>query len=260
MGNDQTATVVVAAVIVQDGKVLLKQRKESSTPENVGKWEFPGGKVRGGEGFIDALKREVSEELNLEVRIGRLLHSQVNTYSDGVDYLVLFYACTLFRIVKYSCGLGTMFVEPSKVSDVTMIFGILPGTVEAISHLGEVTELRGVFSFVQSDVANQTSDETLHVMTYELGSLIAHHHKTKRYGEQGYLGSDKKELAGLVSMCRMYCEQRGWDFDELIEFGEEDYLERMKDLKKYGVSEHCVECERILPMYNPECSQNEKTY
>lgn len=93
------------------------------------------------------------------------------------------------------------------------------------------------FSFVQNDVTNQTPDETLHVMTYELGRLAEHHHKGKRYGEQGYLGSAKKELAGLVSMCRMYCEQRGWSFDELIALGEEDYLERQKDLTKHGIKE-----------------------
>ena len=90
------------------------------------------------------------------------------------------------------------------------------------------------FSFVQSDVTNQTSDETLHVMTYELGHLVELHHKSKRYGPQGYLGDAKKEMADLISMCRMYCEQKGWNFDELMKSGEESYLERMEDLRKHG--------------------------
>ena len=90
------------------------------------------------------------------------------------------------------------------------------------------------FSFVENDVGNQTSDETLHVMTYNLGGLVEVHHKSKRCGEKGYVGLAKKQMSDLISMCRMYCEQKGWNFDELMRFGEEAYLERMEDLKKYG--------------------------
>jgi len=93
------------------------------------------------------------------------------------------------------------------------------------------------FSFVQSDICNQTLDETLHVMTYELGGLIECHHKSKRYGEQGYVGLGKKQMSDLISMCRMYCEQKGWDYDELMRLGEETYLERIEDLRKYGIQE-----------------------
>lgn len=254
MSSDQTATVVVAAAIVQDGKVLLRQKKETRIPENVGVWELPGGIVHYGEPFDAALRREIKEELNLEISVGKLLHSQINTYSTGVDYLVLYYVCTLTGGVSFLPGAGSGFFEPSGLGTAQAIFGILPGTAEAVGKL--VSE----FSFVQADVTDQTPDETLHVMTYELGRLVEHHHKGKRYGEQGYLGSAKKELAGLVSMCRMYCEQRGWDFDELMKLGEEDYLERMDDLRKHSIAERCTECGRTLPIHNPECSQNEKMY
>jgi len=94
-----------------------------------------------------------------------------------------------------------------------------------------------IFSFVENNVNNQTPEETLHVMTYELGSLVECHHKSKRYGEQGYVGLAKKGMSDLISMCRMYCEQKGWDYDELIKFGEEAYLERMEDLRKHGIKE-----------------------
>ena len=91
------------------------------------------------------------------------------------------------------------------------------------------------FSFVENDVCNQTPDETLHILTYNLGSLIECHHKSKRYGDRGYAKLAKKQMADLISMCRYYCEQRGWDFEELMSLGEEAYLERMEDLRKYGV-------------------------
>lgn len=92
------------------------------------------------------------------------------------------------------------------------------------------------FSFVESDVTNQTPDETLHVMTYNLGGLVEAHHKAKRYGEKGYNALGKKQMADLISTCRYYCEQRSWDFDELMKLGEEAYLERMEDLRKHGKS------------------------
>ena len=93
------------------------------------------------------------------------------------------------------------------------------------------------FSFTKHDVTNQTSDETLHILTYNLGGLIECYHKSKRYGEKGYVGLAKKQMADLISMCRYYCEQKGWNFDELMRFGEEAYLERMEDLKEHGIKE-----------------------
>ena len=90
------------------------------------------------------------------------------------------------------------------------------------------------FSFTQNDTTNQTSDETLHVMTYNLGGIVECHHKSKRYGERGYVELAKKQMSDLISTCRYYCEQRGWNYEELQRYGEECYLERMEDLKKYG--------------------------
>jgi 8-oxo-dGTP diphosphatase len=60
--------VIVAAVIVTDGRVLACQR--SAPPEVAGKWEFPGGKVEPGESDAEALARECAEELGVRVEVG----------------------------------------------------------------------------------------------------------------------------------------------------------------------------------------------
>lgn len=93
------------------------------------------------------------------------------------------------------------------------------------------------FSFVESDVSNQTPDETLHVMTYELGKVVEYHHKSKRYGATAYYSdaNQQKEMSDLISMCRMYCEQKGWNYERLMSCGEESYLERMKDIREHGI-------------------------
>jgi 8-oxo-dGTP diphosphatase len=60
--------VIVAAVIITDGRVLACER--SAPPEVAGRWEFPGGKVEPGETDQQALARECAEELGVRVEVG----------------------------------------------------------------------------------------------------------------------------------------------------------------------------------------------
>lgn len=63
---------VVAAVIVMGGKVFATQRGYG---EWKGWWEFPGGKMEAGESPVEALKREIREELDAEIEVGELLET-----------------------------------------------------------------------------------------------------------------------------------------------------------------------------------------
>lgn len=74
---------VVAAVIRRDGRYLLCQRAPGK--RHGGLWEFPGGKLEAGEDHLAAARRELREELDLEVRAGgELLHSEVDPASSFV--------------------------------------------------------------------------------------------------------------------------------------------------------------------------------
>jgi 8-oxo-dGTP diphosphatase len=64
----QSRKVIVAAVIIIDGRVLACER--SAPPEVAGRWEFPGGKVEPGESDAEALARECVEELGVRVEVG----------------------------------------------------------------------------------------------------------------------------------------------------------------------------------------------
>lgn len=56
---------VVAAVIERDGRLLLCRRPEGK--RHAGLWEFPGGKLLPGESILEAARRELAEELGVEV-------------------------------------------------------------------------------------------------------------------------------------------------------------------------------------------------
>ena len=71
---------VVAAIIQQDGRVLICQRK-AGKPFG-GKWEFPGGKMRPSEMPLEALKRELYEELGTAAKIGNLLLVMRHRYAE----------------------------------------------------------------------------------------------------------------------------------------------------------------------------------
>eukprot|EP01037_Dinobryon_pediforme_P025682 gene25682-biopygen15367 len=58
--------VVAAALVDQDGRVLIAQRPEGKAL--AGLWEFPGGKLDPGERPEGALIRELKEELGIDVK------------------------------------------------------------------------------------------------------------------------------------------------------------------------------------------------
>ena len=61
---------IVAAIFSDNNKVLAMKRAVHKPA--AGKWEFPGGKIEPGETPEQAIKREIREELNIEIT--RLTH------------------------------------------------------------------------------------------------------------------------------------------------------------------------------------------
>jgi len=75
-----SAMLVVAAVIVREGRVLACQRSRSGKFPL--KWEFPGGKVQDGESPQAALARELREELGVSAAIGAEIHRTRHSYAE----------------------------------------------------------------------------------------------------------------------------------------------------------------------------------
>jgi 8-oxo-dGTP diphosphatase len=73
-----TTRVVAAALWNRAGELLIAQRPEGKAL--AGRWEFPGGKVDGQESELEALRRELREELGIEVEAARPLMRLNATY------------------------------------------------------------------------------------------------------------------------------------------------------------------------------------
>lgn len=73
---------VVAGIIYFENKILCVQRPKNKLAYISEKFEFPGGKIENGETQIDALKRELSEELNILPNIQSLFLKVVHEYPD----------------------------------------------------------------------------------------------------------------------------------------------------------------------------------
>ena len=79
--------VVMAAVVVRDGKYMICKRGPGRRLEGV--WEFPGGKLEPGETPEQGLERELREELGIETRVEGILDAQLE--SEFNEFIILYY-------------------------------------------------------------------------------------------------------------------------------------------------------------------------
>lgn len=82
---------VVAAVIFKDDKMFATQRGYGEFKDG---WEFPGGKVESGESPEEALRREIREELEVDVNVGDLIETIEYDY-PAFHLSMKCFACTI---------------------------------------------------------------------------------------------------------------------------------------------------------------------
>ena len=105
--------VVVAAVIEQDGGFLVTRRLEGA--HMGGLWEFPGGKIASGETHVQALEREIREELDADVDVGELLFETQFNYTEHRISLH-FYRCSLRGTPRPLLGQEMKWVPRAELS------------------------------------------------------------------------------------------------------------------------------------------------
>src|SRR2546430_685652 len=83
---------VAAALLFRDGKLLITQRSPGSYL--AGFWEFPGGKREARETFEECLRRELEEELGIQVEVMAAVESVTHEYPEKTVHL-RFFRCLL---------------------------------------------------------------------------------------------------------------------------------------------------------------------
>ena len=92
MSDSRKRIEVAAALVFRNGLLLIAKRRAQD--HLGGLWEFPGGKREASETFQECLKRELQEELGIEVRVENLFEKISHDYPDkSVD--LKFFRCTL---------------------------------------------------------------------------------------------------------------------------------------------------------------------
>ena len=141
-----TLWVVAAALIDDDGQVLVQQRPPGKSM--AGLWEFPGGKVEPGETAESALVRELREELGIEVTLSDVPGGLfVTTKVDNTPLVLLLYLCrswcgeasALHATALKWCTLGELAglsMPPADVPLVKMLGALMSRSTSLSSLLG----------------------------------------------------------------------------------------------------------------------------
>ncbi|CRZ34039.1 8-oxo-dGTP diphosphatase [Herbinix hemicellulosilytica] len=125
---------VTAAVIIENGKILIAQRKESQ--KLAGKWEFPGGKVEAGETLRECLIREIKEELGITIEVDDLFAEIKYRYDIeeiGTINLYVFKARRIGGEYKLTAHSQIKWVRPEELED----YDFVPADTSIIKKLKE---------------------------------------------------------------------------------------------------------------------------
>lgn len=108
---------VAAAVVERDGRFLLTRRLVGT--HLAGYWEFPGGKCHEGEALGACLQREIREELDAAIEVGREILSTSHAYPERVVELH-FLECVLTAPIRPVLGQEILWVGCKDLPDLRL--------------------------------------------------------------------------------------------------------------------------------------------
>lgn len=118
--REETNIGVHALLIAPDGQIILQQRSPDPQIINSGLISLFGGTIRAGEDLIVGLRREIQEELELDLDESKI--TLLNTYQktkhlDGIDYRIHVYLVTNInpKLLVVHEGKGMLIETPQKL-------------------------------------------------------------------------------------------------------------------------------------------------
>ena len=110
--------VAVGAVIMNDDNDVLIGKRGPNTSDDNGLWDFFGGKVELGESCENAIKREIKQELGIEVDVLKLINL-VENITDDAHWLNLCYLCEIkdgeLQIMEKDKFSQIMWISPNDI-------------------------------------------------------------------------------------------------------------------------------------------------
>lgn len=131
-------TIKVVAAIICDS--LDKKNKVFATARGYGAykglWEFPGGKVEIGETLKEALKREIKEELAVDIKVGNLLKTIEYDYPDFHLSMDCFWAEICYGKIILKEALKARWLKKEELNEVNW----LPADLELLKEIEKELE------------------------------------------------------------------------------------------------------------------------
>ncbi|OIO52550.1 hypothetical protein COY93_04715 [Candidatus Uhrbacteria bacterium CG_4_10_14_0_8_um_filter_58_22] len=142
MSGNLNVTLYASCVVLREGVVLMTREKDS---EGNLKYNLPGGGVEMGETPMEAAMREVKEETELTVEIGRFLQATVNVWSKKDSILFYFegHISGQYDLVAEN-GLELKWMNREEVSaldDSNFIFGVRDAVMKVFDSSATDTEI-----------------------------------------------------------------------------------------------------------------------
>lgn len=262
----KTIQVVGAAIIDDDGKVLCAQRGYGPLK---GKWEFPGGKIEKDENAIQALIREIKEELGIVVEVKELIDENYHEY-DKSNINLQVYRC------KYVSGnindtehQTLKWVEGKKLNELDWADADKPIVETYIDSLPRYIDGEPIrFDYFEAEAVKKTDKELYReVQDYEKSQR--NKQKAGQYAETAVINYEKDklnnsgrpDLAEMVKQVSLISSDYGYDvlsFEIVNNVSQEVHIE-VKSVKytnkyiEFFISENELNMFKCDPAYKIYC-------
>ncbi|MCM1566681.1 MAG: (deoxy)nucleoside triphosphate pyrophosphohydrolase [Dehalobacter sp. 4CP] len=132
--EEKKITQVTAAILRQDGKILICQRDNSGSCPLL--WEFPGGKLEEGESLAECLVRECREELGVTIQVEEVFAETRHTYGDKEMSFTFFEGRIVEGELQRKVHRDIRWVRAEELGQ----YAFCPADVEVAERLGKVQE------------------------------------------------------------------------------------------------------------------------
>ncbi|WP_053991286.1 DNA/RNA helicase domain-containing protein [Mangrovimonas sp. TPBH4] len=154
---------VTAGIIELDNKKLIVRRKEGK--HLAGFWEFPGGKIEEGETPEACLKRELFEELGIEVSVEEFFMDNIHSYGEKT-ILLKSYRC---KIISGDIGLKDHdkmgWLDPSEINNYKFAPADIPFVTALVNSTTFINTTYSLKSFLEVEVSVWGERLKKHILT-----------------------------------------------------------------------------------------------